>query len=943
VNCAELADRLMEAGDAESEALLRQHSPLANLTLAYALKDICYDAWQTTPKRSIRAANAVKILSKQNSDPEIAAVAEWVAGIGALVEGYMDHAIRCLDTAEARFQSLGKNLSAASTQVSKLIALATLGRYDEAISCGLKAREIFLAHRDLLAAGKIEHNIGNIYFRRDQYRKAEEFQNSARTRFLDANDQIQLTKIENSLALTLSQQHKIRPAEDLYHQALHRAEQSGQIAIQAAIESSIGILSLFEGRYDRALDYLERSRRKYATLDLPTLLATTEQEIADAYLELNLAPEAAEIYERVAPRFEALGMRAEQAHALANSGKAASLLGQNKRAGELFELALDLYQQEHNEVGVALVSLSRAQLFYAMEDFSSASFSAWQAESRLRNAQMPRPLLFTHWLQGEIARAEGKEHHAQEILDHALRDAEKQEQPELVARCHTSLGMLATSRKDSRQAEEHFKAAVAIIEDLRAPLPAEEFRRAFFANKLIPYTELTRLYLGEVQPRLAEAFMYVERAKARALAEAMVGTMPAWTKTRDGFEDKILKRLEELREELNYFYNQLNRGMKGSGANQDQLSNFQQIITDREKQILELTRQLQHRSDAPIGISDELDLKALQLELGDETAVVEYFSNAGNLEAFILTNEGIEIERGLGTESQVFKQLEQFRFQIDTLRHGSGAIRKHLQPLEERARHHLQQLYDLLMGRWETRLGVKRVVVVPHRVLHYVPFHALNDGDSYLIQRREVSYAPSSSILQQCLRRKNRSLEKGLLAGVADEQTPRVDDELKALESVFSEVNVLMGSEATIGNLKQRAELADVVHLACHGQFRPDNPTFSSLRLADGWLTVRDANQLNLNCTLVTLSACETGVNTVAPGEEIIGLTRGFLTAGARSLLISLWTVDDDATAEFMADFYKCAQTSKSLSAAVRRAQMKMLERYPHPFFWSPFSLVGGW
>src|SRR5262245_55154008 len=119
--------------------------------------------------------------------------------------------------------------------------------------------------------------------------------------------------------------------------------------------------------------------------------------------------------------------------------------------------------------------------------------------------------------------------------------------------------------------------------------------------------------------------------------------------------------------------------MKGIGANQGQISSIQEIVKDREKQILELTRQLHHRSDAPLGISDELDLEALQLELGENTAVVEFFSNARNLEAFILTNEGMEVERELGPETRALEHLEQFRFQIDTLRYGSGAIRKHLQ------------------------------------------------------------------------------------------------------------------------------------------------------------------------------------------------------------------------------------------------------------------------
>jgi CHAT domain-containing protein len=182
-----------------------------------------------------------------------------------------------------------------------------------------------------------------------------------------------------------------------------------------------------------------------------------------------------------------------------------------------------------------------------------------------------------------------------------------------------------------------------------------------------------------------------------------------------------------------------------------------------------------------------------------------------------------------------------------------------------------------------------------------------------------------------------------LLLGVPDAQAPRVRDEVIALEPLFDESLALLGEEATIAALNQRASTADVLHLACHGQFRSDNPLFSSLKLADGWLTVRDAYGLDLHCGLVALSACETGVSAVAPGDEIIGLARGFFSAGAPSLLLTLWTVDDEATADLMALFYQRLLSGDGPAAALRWAQRRMLERKPHPFFWSPFILLGRW
>jgi CHAT domain-containing protein len=168
-----------------------------------------------------------------------------------------------------------------------------------------------------------------------------------------------------------------------------------------------------------------------------------------------------------------------------------------------------------------------------------------------------------------------------------------------------------------------------------------------------------------------------------------------------------------------------------------------------------------------------------------------------------------------------------------------------------------------------------------------------------------------------------------------------VRDEINALAPLFPEAMALLDERATVSALREFAPGVDILHLACHGQFRPDNPLFSSLRLGDGWLTVRDTYNLDLKCGLVALSACETGVNEVAPGDELIGLVRGFLSAGAPTLLLSLWTVDDETTPELMVSFYKRLLAGEAPARALRAAQLQLMEKQPHPFFWAPFMIAG--
>jgi CHAT domain-containing protein len=346
---------------------------------------------------------------------------------------------------------------------------------------------------------------------------------------------------------------------------------------------------------------------------------------------------------------------------------------------------------------------------------------------------------------------------------------------------------------------------------------------------------------------------------------------------------------------------------------------------------------------SPLTVVEALDIAQLQRDLGPETALVEYFTLDEELLAFIVTNERIEVVRDLAREEQAETALEQFRFQIGALRYGTSQLRAHLDQLASRARHYLGVLYALLLQPIEPRLGARRLIVVPHRALHYVPFQALYDGTSYVIERREIGYAPSATVLRYCLARPRHPLNHAVLLGLADEQTPHVRNELAALAPLFPTATVLLNDQATLAALHAQAASADVLHLACHGQFRPDNPLFSSLRLADGWLTVRDAYGLELNCGLVALSACETGTSAVARGDELIGLARGFFSAGAPTLLVSLWTVDDESTAALMTSFYTRLQAGDRPAAALRYAQCALLRDHPHPFFWSPFVLLGRW
>ena len=210
-----------------------------------------------------------------------------------------------------------------------------------------------------------------------------------------------------------------------------------------------------------------------------------------------------------------------------------------------------------------------------------------------------------------------------------------------------------------------------------------------------------------------------------------------------------------------------------------------------------------------------------------------------------------------------------------------------------------------------------------------------------MIERFEISYAPSATVYALCQERGPSGRKTAAVFGVEDPLIPSAAAEARAVAERLPGSVARVGEDATVEALRRDAPESGVVHLACHGLFRSDNPMFSALKLHDGWLTAADAMSLDLPAALVTLSACESGRGEVIGGDEVLGLTRAFLGAGAATLVVSLWLVQDETTARLMGDWYGRLRDGEGRAAALRAAQLRVKEHHPHPYYWAPFVLIG--
>jgi CHAT domain-containing protein len=326
--------------------------------------------------------------------------------------------------------------------------------------------------------------------------------------------------------------------------------------------------------------------------------------------------------------------------------------------------------------------------------------------------------------------------------------------------------------------------------------------------------------------------------------------------------------------------------------------------------------------------------------LPSRAALVEYFVVKEQFVAALVTKDSLRIV-GTTPVSRAANLVRLLRFQLSKFALGADYVGSFQEALAYATRTHLQELYRELIAPLREHISAGHLIFVPHGVLHSLPFHALFDGEKYLIDQFSISYAPSAGVYAVCEREKETAADGALVLGVPDERAPLIEEEVRAVAKMLPKSRLVIGAELAGDALRRDEANYRIVHIATHGNFRQDNPMFSGIRLGRSYLNLYDLYQLKLHAELVTLSGCATGLNVVTTGDELLGLARGLLYAGARSLLLTLWDVHDRSTSDFMSLFYERIGRGQLRANAFQQAVRELRERYPHPFHWAPFTLTG--
>jgi CHAT domain-containing protein len=310
--------------------------------------------------------------------------------------------------------------------------------------------------------------------------------------------------------------------------------------------------------------------------------------------------------------------------------------------------------------------------------------------------------------------------------------------------------------------------------------------------------------------------------------------------------------------------------------------------------------------------------------------------------AFVLHAGEVHVRRIDGVLPAVAVELDRLAAQWSRFRVGIAFARRHEASLLATTKDSLGTLYRLLVAPVDDLLGGlgdTSLAVIPHRLLHQVPFHILHDGTGYLCERRTITLMPSITRVRAPVVPPPRPGAGALVFAVPDALAPSITAEAGALAAVMPDARVVLGGDATSGRLRAELPGPAVLHLACHGLYRPTNPLFSALRLADRWISAAEILDLDLGGALVTLSACESGRQSRDCAEPV-GLAWAFLAAGASGVVVSQWLADDEATAGLMPAMYANLAEGMPPAQALRRAQLTAAAGSPHPYRWAPFVYV---
>jgi CHAT domain-containing protein len=923
-------------------SFLRRHQELWDPAVVERLYADVVSLVKTDLHQADRLARAARWIADKLDDDGSRAQGLRAAGHVSYSLGKYQDALKHYNAARVLFDRLGREVDVARTLNGALQSLISLGRYDEAFASVEQARAIFERNGNLLGLARLDSNLGNILYRQDRLDEALVQYSRAHEQLARIGEPQDVAAVLSNMAMVCRDLNDFQKALRTYAEAREYCERHTMPFLVLQADYNIAYLYFLRGEYARALELYRAAKETCESLGDTYHSALCDLDRSEIYLELNLSGEAADLGLRALARFDKMGMDYEAAKAVTTVAIATSSQGELPRALELFERARGLFEREQNQVWLALVDFYEALVLYRTGDHVRARQVCHTALRLFAHASAPGRAGLCELLLARLELEIGDLAVAEQACTSAFDTLATAATPNLMYQAHFVRGLIREAQGDRSSAYAAFQKARADLEQLRSHLQAEDLKVAFLQDKLEVYEGLVAscLALGREAGNQDAAFSYIEEAKSRSLAD-LIAFRAATLEPR--VPGKVSDDVHRLRHDLHWHYRQLElEEVRREKRSLRRMESLRLRTTTLEKQLARSLDELGRTDEefAALQSGAAQGLERIRSTLAADTILLEYYQARGRYYVCVVGRDRLDVVPLAGA-TEVRRVMSLLQFQLSKFRLQSGYVSEFADQLQAATEAHLRDLHTALIAPVEHLLEAAHLVVVPHDILHALPFHALFDGERHLIDRFTVSYAPSASVYRLCCDKEGHPTATSLIMGLPDALAPCIADEVRAVSGMLPNPRVFLGSEATADELRTHGPSSQFIHIATHGLFRRDNPMFSSIRLGSGPLSVYDLYELRLSADLVTLSGCSTGLNAVVGGDELLGLVRGLLYAGARAVLLTLWDAYDRSTADFMQAFYGHLRTGSTKARALQAAMQEIRQSYRHPFYWAPFTLVG--
>ncbi|MCP3956589.1 MAG: CHAT domain-containing protein [bacterium] len=918
---------------------LRQSSAVEKLT-AEAVRQLRIDL-----SIAEQFAAAACWLAEELADEYCRGRSQRAAANVAHFKGEHERASTLYDAALECFLRADDPKEVAITQSSALRNLIFIGQYDLAFEWASEARDVFEALGDRLRLARLELNFANILFRQDRWEEAASRYEAAYEEFRSVGESQDVAISLRNMAVCHVSLNNFLQAVQIYEKAREYCLENDLPLLVGEVDYNIAYLYYLRGEYTRAIELYQKTRVRCSKIGDRYHASLCDLDQAEIFLELNLIEEAVDLAQSAFAGFDELGMPYETAKSLVNLALAVNRQGKVFLALELLVKAREIFSTEQNQVWPAMIDLYQALVLYRAGRPLEAARLARNARDSFSVTALPTKIATCEVLLAGLYLENGDYDHARESCSAALSRLALMDVPAIKFQIQLIFGRIEEAAGSQERALESYRRAQESLERLRGHLQIEETKVPLLEDKLVVYESLVPLVLHgeESPPDKPAAFEFFEKAKSRSLADLVAFRAHALPATSAARSERA-GLVRQLREELNWYYRQIDlQEMRGDDRSLEEVAQLREVSRRQEDHLIRTLGELQS-SDQEFSSLQEastLEVDEVRAAIPEDALLVEYYFSRGTIYACVLGRGKIEI-LPVSVVSRVRELHRLLNFQLSKFRLGTEYVDEYSDLIGEATDLHLRELFGELIAPILEHLDKGRLIIVPHGFLYYIPFHALFDGELYFSDRFSISYSPSASVFSLGRTKTPDFEERSAIVAVEDSggATSRLQEAEEAAQ-LLPGSQLFTGARATEGVLRGEAKRCRMVYIAASVIFRQDNPMFSSIRLNEVDLSFFDLYSLDLAADLIILTGCGEDLSVDGGGDEIVGMTRGFLYAGAKMIMLNLWQVDARSRAVLLRAYFQFLGRGLGNDQALQKAMKEVRQFFPHPYYWSPFVLFG--